>query len=86
MFQNPIDFFKLKNFKNKLKKKSSFTYNVPTPEQIRESINKMSSCPKCHFIVFENYWYTSSENIKMCPTCGHKSTNENKKVLAEFGL
>lgn len=49
-------------------------YEPPTPEEIRKSIAKLSECPKCHFIVFNNYWGNEIEkaSARLCPTCGNK--------------
>jgi len=50
------------------------SYNVPSPKDIRKQIERMSHCPNCHFLVFENYWTDEVEekNLRLCPTCGYK--------------
>ena len=58
----------------KNKKFSYKDYKVPSPTEIRESIQKMTSCPKCKFLIFDNYWTSEIETIevRLCPTCGYK--------------
>lgn len=47
---------------------------LPTPNEIRKEISNMQICPRCQFIVFDNYFSDEIENIslKICPTCGYK--------------
>ena len=47
-------------------------YEPPSPGEIRKCIEKSSRCPKCHFIVFDNYWASDIDkvNLKICSTCG----------------
>ena len=47
---------------------------MPSPGEIRKTINNLSRCSNCHFLIFDNYWDNKVEknNIKLCPTCGHK--------------
>ena len=51
-----------------------YSYKLPTPNEIRDQVEKMTSCPKCQFLIFENYWTDEIENRsnKLCPTCGYK--------------
>lgn len=53
---------------------SEHQYQVQPVSEIREQISKLSSCPKCHFLIFDNYWTDDIENKtgKLCPTCGFK--------------
>ena len=72
--------------KMKPSKKKYKTLQVQTPNEIRESINKMKRCIKCHFIIFENYWSCQTENQKIvCPTCGvNLSLNHLEKEIKLF--
>lgn len=71
-----ITFSPLKLFLTTKKKKKSFPqdYSVPSPTEIRASIKNMTSCPKCKFLIFDNYWSHDIENgsERLCPTCGCK--------------
>ena len=49
-------------------------YIPPSPNEIRRMTEKLSRCPHCQFLIFNNYWASDVENIsaKLCPTCGCK--------------
>lgn len=49
-------------------------FDVPSPSQIKKEISNMQICPRCQFIIFDNYWTNEIENItlKVCSTCGYK--------------
>lgn len=48
-------------------------YEPPSPGEIRKSLEKLSHCSNCHFLIFDNYWlHDIDRNIKLCPTCGSK--------------
>lgn len=49
-------------------------YKPPKPSEIRKMTEKMSRCPKCHFLIFDNYWANDIENVseRLCPTCGER--------------
>lgn len=78
---NLTEVFEIINIKKAKKKFSGASNFIETPNEIRESINKLSKCPKCHFLIFDNYWSPSLENhgLKICPTCGNKF-EKSKKV------
>ena len=59
---------------NQKKDISDNYYTPPSPGEIRESIKNLSRCPKCHFLIFDNYWANEIEmsNLRPCPTCGYK--------------
>ncbi|MBI2995219.1 MAG: hypothetical protein HYY52_00710 [Candidatus Melainabacteria bacterium] len=56
------------------KKTKEKTYEPPHPNEIRKILKKMTHCPHCHFLIFDNYWSKDIENpnVKLCPTCGCK--------------
>ena len=49
-------------------------YKIPTPNEIRSEVQNLRACPKCQFLIFDNYWTDEIENKqnKVCPTCGEK--------------
>lgn len=49
-------------------------FTIPTPNEIRNEISNMQICPRCQFIIFDNYWTDEVENVmlKVCPTCGYR--------------
>ncbi len=51
------------------------SYTPPPPGEIRKSIEKLSRCSNCHFIIFDNYWLDEIENVtlRVCPTCGYSA-------------
>lgn len=57
----------------KQKKERNLSFKLATPKEIRERINTLSKCPKCHFVVFDNYWSDDThDSLKknICSTCG----------------
>ena len=42
---------------------------------LKQAIKKLDRCPKCNFLIFDNYWMGEIEHrsIYVCPTCGNKS-------------
>ena len=68
---------KLKHFEplRTLTRKEYESYKPPSANEIRKTIEKLSRCSHCHFLVFDNYW-TNKEgeksNLNLCSTCGHK--------------
>ena len=50
------------------------SYEPPSPGKIRHAIEKLSRCPNCCFLIFDNYWTNEIEHTqtKVCPTCGNK--------------
>ena len=51
------------------------SYTPASPGEIRKSIERLSRCSNCHFIIFDNYWLDEVGNasIKVCPTCGDRT-------------
>ena len=49
-------------------------YEPPSPGAIRQSVEKLSRCSNCCFLIFDNYWSNEIEmiDVRVCPTCGHK--------------
>ncbi len=49
-------------------------YEPPSPGEIRKSLEKLSHCSHCHFLIFDNYWSNEidNKNTRLCPTCGNK--------------
>lgn len=62
---------KNKNFEPMFEIKS---FRPSTPGEIRKTIEKLSRCPKCQFIIFDNYWSDEieSKSMKVCSTCGER--------------
>ena len=56
------------------KKAHENEHKLLSPGEIRRQIEKLSRCPHCHFLIFDNYWSDEIENpnLKVCPTCGYK--------------
>lgn len=69
---SPPKIFQRKKKKSRLLFPSK--YKLPTANEIRAQAEKLSSCPKCHFLIFDNYWTDEIENrsTRLCPTCGTK--------------
>lgn len=76
-FNNLLSTLGVLNYKNNTKNSKLISdnyYTPPSPGEIRESIKNLSRCPKCHFLIFDNYWADEIEasNLRPCPTCGYK--------------
>ena len=59
----------IKNAKSK-----SFEPLEENPGNVKQITKKLDRCPKCMFLIFDNYWMDEIENRKMkvCTTCGWK--------------
>lgn len=72
---NILEITKFKKVKSKHRPPFFDTrYEPPSPGEIRQTIEKLSRCPNCQFLIFDGYWSSEIEqlDVKVCPTCGIK--------------